>query len=553
MTMTPTEIDQLVAINALAWADLGNMQLGADTFQTEGFEFLHEPYQSTARRRATCKCTQQGWTQMEVIRVLHKMIYRIYKKGGLYLFPTRDDVTDFSSSRFKPMIVDNPGLIGRYLAETDRANLKRIGDAFLYFRGARLGNKSEGGVKKAQQLKSIPADIAIFDELDEMDQAAIEFALQRLADSDLKEEAYLGNPTIPNYGIDAKFQESDQRYYHLKCQSCGALTCLEREFPSCLMKRAGKSSGPSLIINKALAGQVYRACIKCGAEVFTRDGVWIPKETANSEFMHGYTLSHLNSRNQDPAELLNEYNEATATGNQKKLTSINNLRLGRAYIAAENQLRKTDVLACCGMDPMMVSHQGPCAAGVDVGATFRVVIGHRLGAAKLKVVKLERVSTFNDVYDLMKRFHVRSAVFDLYPEIHSVRDFCNKVPFQCFGCEYSDSQHGMAAWDEKSKTIKVNRTELLDATHDLVVTPGAFEIPRTNDEVDFYAEEMTHTAKVLEEDEDTGSKKYRYKGKVGGRDDYRHATNYFKLACTRIQPIVYRTAPRQEKREHYYG
>lgn len=551
--MTPREIAELCAINSLAWADLGQLKLGPAIFQTKGFEFLHEPYQSTARRRCTCKCTQQGWTQLEVVRALHKTIHKVYPKGVLYLFPTRDDVTDFSSSRFKPMLVDNPDTIGAYVAETDRSNLKRIGESFLYFRGGRLGNMSGGGVKKAQQLKSIPADCLICDEVDEMDQDAIPIALQRLADSELKEESYLGNPTIPDYGIDAKFQESDQRYYFLRCESCGHETCLEIEFPNGLQKKAGKQSGSGLIINTVEAGTVYRACIKCNSEIYTRNGVWVPSEPDKSNFMHGYTISHLNSRNQDPAELLNAYNDATRKNDQKALTAIYNLRLGKAYISAENRLRKTDVLACCCKDPMMVSHNGPCAAGVDVGNLLNVVIGHRVGAKKIKSIKFARVSTFNDVHDLFRRFHVKSAVFDLKPEIRKVRDFCESVPFSSFGCDYNENQRGVAAWDEKSKTVIVNRNEILDATHDLVVTPGLYEIPRKNDEVDVYATQMCNTAKILEEDPETGSKKYKYKGKIGGPDDYRHATNYLHLACSRIQPIINRATPVQKETEYYYG
>jgi len=234
------------------------------------------------------------------------------------------------------------------------------------------------------------------------------------------------------------------------------------------------------------------------------------------------------------------------------LTAINNLKLGRAYIAAENRLRINDVLQCCGPDPVMVSHNGPCAGGVDVGDLLNVVIGHRVGSKKIKTVKVARVSSFNDVHDLFRRFNVRSAVFDLYPEKRKVVEFCESVNYSCFGCDYQENQRGVAAWDEKSHTVTVNRTEILDATHDLVVVPGMYEIPRKNDEIGVYATQMCATAKILKEDPETGSKKYFYKGKIGGPDDYRHATNYLHLACQRIQPIVHRAAPQQKDETYFY-
>ena len=87
--------------------------------------------------------------------------------------------------------------------------------------------------------------------------------------------------------------------------------------------------------------------------------------------------------------------------------------------------------------------------------------------------------------------------------------------------------------DEESGVIVTGRTEICDATHKLVTIPGMLEIPRRCNEVDEYALEMTNLVKVLEEDKKTGGVKYRYKAldKTGHGEHYRHATNYFKLAC----------------------
>ena len=191
---------------------------------------------------------------------------------------------------------------------------------------------------------------------------------------------------------------------------------------------------------------------------------------------------------------------------------------------------------------MMVSHTGPCAAGVDVGTLLNVVIGHRAGAKKAKIVKVARVSSFNDVHDLFTRFNVKSVVFDLKPETRKVREFCQAVPYPAYGCVYSEEQRGDASWDDNNNVVAVNRTEILDATHNMVTSPGGLELPRKSNEVEVYAKQMCNTAKVLEEHPKTGVKTYRYKGKVGGPDDYRHATNYFKLACEFVRPIITRAA-----------
>ena len=80
--------------------------------------------------------------------------------------------------------------------------------------------------------------------------------------------------------------------------------------------------------------------------------------------------------------------------------------------------------------------------------------------------------------------------------------------------------------------VKVNRTELCDAIHDLFSRGGRIVLPRRSEEIEIYAREMTNIAKVLQEDPETGSREYRYR-KLG-EDHYFHATNYLYLAAQKI-------------------
>ena len=111
-------------------------------------------------------------------------------------------------------------------------------------------------------LKSIPADFIIFDELDEAPQNAVDMAMERMSHSEFKKVFQLSNPTLPEYGIDKAFQETDQRYWLLKCEKCGEYTCLEDTFPDCLI---------------TLDERVIRACEKCKAELNPSIGQWVAK------------------------------------------------------------------------------------------------------------------------------------------------------------------------------------------------------------------------------------------------------------------------------------
>jgi phage terminase large subunit GpA-like protein len=80
----------------------------------------------------------------------------------IYFFPTRTDVLDFSRSRVTPLLDENP-FLQRLMTDTDTVGLKRIGNAHLYMRG----------MQSTVGMKSVPADLVIFDELDEAAPAAI--------------------------------------------------------------------------------------------------------------------------------------------------------------------------------------------------------------------------------------------------------------------------------------------------------------------------------------------------------------------------------------------
>ncbi|ACL06239.1 Bacteriophage tail assembly protein-like protein [Desulfatibacillum aliphaticivorans] len=502
------------AHSAFLWATMSKVKLGSSEFSIKGHEYQHAMLEEDAPRQCSIKGAQLGITEVNVIKTMHGQIHGRYPQGSLYLFPTRDDVKDFSKARFDPLIANNPDSIGKFVQDTDAANIKKIGKSFLYLRGARA-TKSIGDKKSSSQLKSIPADRVVFDERDEMTDDMVDLAIERMSHSSIQEEIHLGTPTIPDYGIDKLYQESDQRVWMIKCGVCGKETCLELEFPNCLAELKD--------------GRVIRLCVHCRRGVLNpANGRWVAQYPDRAKDMVGWWISQLVSTYIDPAKILRLYNNPP-NGN---LAEVMNSKLGRAYIAAENRLAQNDVFACCGRDAMDTRHEGPCAMGVDVGKELNIVIGTKPQDKTRKIVKAARVGSFNDAHDLAKRFNVKAAVFDLLPETRKVREFIKDANFPVYGCTYSDHQRDDYSFNHNSNIVTVNRNEVLDATHELVVTPGRFEIPAPCSEIREYAKQMCATAKVLSKDEDTGIHRYHYR-KLGA-DHYRHATAYFEIASQLI-------------------
>lgn len=518
----------LAAMDSAYWAVLNNIRLVSGVFTLQDHGYQLEPMQSRARRTCHMKATQGGFSELEILKALHSLIHRRCPQGVLYLFPTNDDMLDFSKSRFGPLIAANPESIGRFVRSgkkgTDAAGLKCVHGAFLFLRGARLTQALESGgdgQKESGKLRSVPVDRVVYDEWDLMDETVAGKARGRMGHSRLKEEVFIGNPTMPDYGIAKVFQTSDQRHLFRAC-SCGGRTCAETSFPECVKIRDD--------------GTGYIACEKCGKPIGIEKTEWVPAERGNSSFMHGYRWSQLSSVFNDPAEILAEYNDPP----EGKLENTYNLRLGLPYVAAENRLSVGVVKECCGGDCMLAKYSGPCAMGVDIGREFHVVIGPRTGKDRFQSVKLIRIpcaasqvtmeSAWRTLHDLARAFNVRSAVVDIRPYEHEARKFQKEEPYRVSLCQYDENRVLAARYDDVEGIVRINRTEICDATHQLIVEKRLV-LPRDCPEVSEFASQCCNTAKKLETNKKTGAKIFRYV-KLSKDDHYRHALNYFLLAAS---------------------
>ena len=491
-----------------------------DAFRDKLEEWAKDEYQAgilecNDRQQVCIKGAQMGITEVWVLKTLHGMIHGKYPQGSLYLFPTQNDVGDFSKARFDPLIDSNP-CIGQYVNSTDSQFIKRIHEGFLYLRGARA-TKAIGGEKKSSaQLKSIPVDRIVFDERDEMSDDMVTLAEERVSHSRVQELMFLGTPTIPDIGVDAMYKRSTQNLWFIKCQHCGKETCLETEFPNCVK-------------TEIKTGRRYRACKNCDQEIFPKDGHWV--KSFPDRDITGWWISQLNSMYIDPGKILDLY-ENPPNGD---MSEVMNSKLGRAYIAQENRLTQNLVWGCCSPDYMATRSDGPCFCGVDVGKQLHVVIGINKTRDLIKVIHVARLSSFQDLHELNQRFNVQTCVIDYKPEIHKVREFQRSEPYAVFACDYVEKRSGNVQWDEKEMNVRVNRTEICDWTHELVITPGRLELPSRNKELEEFAFEMCNIAKKLEDDP-YGGKVYRYRqlgNDISGPDHYRHAFNYATLASQR--------------------
>ena len=383
--------------------------------------------------------------------------------------------------------------------------LKRIGDANLYFRG----------MKSTVGMKSVPADMIVFDELDEATPDARAMAQERIAHSDYKRVIELSNPSLPGYGIDEQFEKSDQRHWTLKCPGCGHWTSLEREFPAKLGQEVR-------ILLPRDDGTVYRACPKCQHELDMDKGEWVADYPDRAT--HGYRISQLFSSKVDPGEILEEYRTTRLP------TRFYNLKIGIPWADTDRRVDPATVMALCRDVPETGAQMYP-AMGVDTGKRHHVVILQesldRNGPLVLAALRV--CDSFADLDVLMKEYAIRHCVIDALPETHATRAFAGRHPGKVSMCFFVEAQRGTAKWDYPSRVVEINRTDVLDASR-AVVREGRLVIPRGLSQVEEFARHMGADAKVLDEDPETGAQKFRYV-KTGEN----HFSMAFTYACLALE------------------
>ena len=513
------------------WAELNKIRLQAGYFTFTGFEYQVEPMTSQARRLCYLKARQAfGATITEVIKGLQGMIVGKYKLGVAHIFPTNDEVGEFSKSIFKPLIAANPQSIGKFVknvsGSTDTTSLKKVRDAMLWLRGARLSQKvGDSTESTSSKTAGFSCDKCVFDEVDFMDPEAIVKYIYSMGMSPHQHEVYLGNPSHEDFGIDLIFKQSDQRYWFRKC-GCGHWTCAEKSFPQCVKIRPD--------------GTGFVGCDKCGKEVPVWAGPgtaeWVPDFPDKSNYMHGYRASQMMTPFNDPADILEDF----VNPPYGDLANVYRLRLGRSYSGKNDKLRKSDVLACCSNDGVVLSHPGPCAMGVDVGKKKHIVIGIKLDNKRLEVLRAivipEGLEGWNQISDYAKKYHVKSTVIDIGPYYDEARSYQRSHGGSAtnpptYLCQYSDTQLADAGFNNNTGVVKVNKTEIFDQTHRLLST-GKIVLPRQSPEVEEFVRQCCNCARFEEEDKRTHTKIVRYRPTGDRQEHLRNALNYFVLAAS---------------------
>jgi hypothetical protein len=508
-------IEESMLLNdPLVWAHKKRLSLRVGiTFDLKGMEYLFDIVACDKKISNCKKGSQMCLTTAMFVKAVHACKYRLFDQNIMYMMPTVTAVEKLSKVSFDPIFQYNPWIMSK--GDTNTTMCREINGRSIVMVGAQPKKVGNSSTKDSDNLRSIPCDLVMRDELDLMDMDMVYMSKQRLKRSRFGLEVNFASPTFPGYGIDGAYEESDQRKWQIKCGGCGKHTCLGETFTSgCIIQKDGRW---------------MRSCIHCHKEIFVIDGKWLAEHPDRREA--GFWVSGLLSPLADLDEYMYQYNHVDG----KKMSEFMRSTLGIAVTEAENQLDETVVLSRCTADANLMVSSGETVMGVDVGKKIHVVIGIRTGREAYDIVHVSRVNDLHELHDLALKMNVHSAVIDSGPHDFGVLEFQKSEPYTVYLCQYSEQMPGKPKYNSREGIVKVNRNEWCDKVH-TTFSQNRVKIPRPSVEVNEFAREMTRTAKTIIESPDTGLIKPRWI-KLGA-DHYYHATLYFLLAAAR-------TAPRQ--------
>ncbi len=481
---------------------------------------LIEPYRDMHSDVVIAKAAQVMVSEFCINLALWCADTRQGRRGNvLYVFPSKEHIGDFTRARIDKAIEDSPylqrrvrptrGLV-RAGKPADNVGLKRLGDAYLYFRGS----NAEAG------LLSVDADLVIYDEVDRLKPGTLALGAKRLGSSLLGWQRYASTPKYPEVGIDALWLQSDRRRYHVRCEHCG-----ERQ-PLAYPENVREDG---VTICRACHGTLNRLAL----------GEWVPENPGAP--LRGYHVTKLISPRADIKRLaeIGYKIKARDITDPSAIQEFYNQDLGLAHAPEGGQLSRAEIEAC--REDYSLDEWAPtgCVMGVDVGAKLHVRINapSPSGNGKMRAAFIGTVQAFEDLDGLMRRFDVSTCVVDAAPEGHEARKFATRWGGRVWLCIYPNT----AAWkhklpvvwkpDEKDMPqafmIQANRTLTLDQTL-ARIRERRVEYPREVFAIPEFAEQLMAPVRVIEMD-GQGNMVARYI-EGGKADHYAHAENYAEIA-----------------------
>lgn len=432
-----------------------------------GHELFLPIYMDKAPVKVFKKCVQIGISEYLICTV---MAHLHLGSSVLYTLPTVELRNTFVANRIDPLLLSVPFYrdgVQKSKGDSDARGLKHIWQ----------GSAKFVGTNSPVSFLEYMADYLVIDEKDASNLKLLVKADDRQQHSILKAKTTVANPTLPNFGIDVDWSESDQKLWYVPCPHCGQMqfigwfTHVVREIdegryePRCAeyVTRAGKK----------IVTEAFPVCEYCEKWLNRRAyGEWIPQ--ADSD-ISGYHLTNVYNNYVTLAQLCNDFDRALF--DTTLYERFVNSQLGETFRAPGSSLTKEILDKHSRSDyimrpPVIVDDDKAevkllITAGVDVNfpqLNVRISIWPKPDVRK--AIFIGTVHGFTELNILLDKYRVDFVCIDIAPERNKVTDWIKEghnrwaISYPTRTAKF-DNREGWRV-DNDSKIITVERTRWID-------------------------------------------------------------------------------------------
>lgn len=396
-----------------------NTHLKKRPFSFKGYEFQQQIADDMHPDLVCIKCSQVGLSEIQIRKFLG-FLKRNTAVTGIFTLPTDEMFKRLSSTRVKPLLETEPVFNQYSGSQTRNTGLYQIDESYGYF----VGNKESDAT-------SIPADLKFHDELDLSDQDMISLFTSRLQNSSYKISQSFSTPTFIGYGVDGRYQVSDQHEYLLRCPHCRHYNIPDFT-PQFITIPGLKADLTDLgeLTRDHLKGvdldEAYIRCESCGNPIDRNDPAqseWVPKFPGAKT--RGYKVRPLCTTRISIKDIVDNLFEYKERGNIRRW---HNTTLGNPFNDENVRLTEPVIRTVMVANKSQIEDKSvPTALGIDVGHTCHLV-KIALNNKRPHVYSFETIRSDDleeRVEQYLKDYNIVTGCIDRHPETtlaNSIRD-----------------------------------------------------------------------------------------------------------------------------------
>lgn len=437
-----------------------NTKMAGKPFGYTGYEFQRAIVDDMSASLSVIKPSQVGLTEVQVRKFL-AILARNRGTSGIFTFPNERMFKKNSKTRIRPVVsqrcFNSSGL------DDDKPqrsmDLYEINGSWAHIMGMTEGDAT-----------STPADFLFHDEIDLSDQTMVGLYQSRLQDSSYRITQAFSTPTFPGYGIDGRFQASNQFHDMVRCR-CRHWQAPKFQMPFLFLPGyTGDGRLEELDADGVARIQLsdcYVKCERCSQALDLRDPTrreWVPKYPARQAA--GYKVSPF-SPTHGRINIPYIFQQLLTMKGLDQIKGWHNTVLGETYSDGNSKL-EPDMVRAVMKDPASpeISRTTPIALGLDMGRTCHLTLGliNRAGVDPIHFEQIPSSQIHERIAELDAQYNIVCGSVDRHPytpDAERLRDATQGriVPTEYRGTSFNqkDDEYGNLDY------FQVNRTAVIDA------------------------------------------------------------------------------------------